>query len=465
MELTWRWSDLAAATRGETVAALPPDYVTGISTDSRSIGAGDLFVALRGDRFDGHEYMRDAQVAGASAAVVDELYAERNRETAPLPLLVVKDTLQAYGALAHYHRHRCGVSVVAVTGSVGKSSTRQMIAEMLRKRFHVHETEKNYNNLVGTPKTLLDIGPGVDIAVLEHGIDRPGEMARLAGISEPNVGVVVSIAPCHLERLGTLEGIAREKGLLLLAVRSDGWGVINLDSPYSTYFQALVNRSLCFSTQRHAAVHSDLIETDAQACPRFQVHDRQGSWSCSLSAHGRHHVANALAAWCVGDIYEIPPEDRIAALAEFRGSWGRLNRRPGLKGSVILDDVYNANPASLLAALETLQCSSAERRIAVIGDMFDLGPLAEAYHLRLGQEIPSFRADYLVTLGKLSRNVASGALDSGMPKDRVFECENHEEVVQRLSELAEAGDLILVKASRGMAMEKIVEQLVSPQKA
>lgn len=459
----WSWTDLINATNGQTVAGVPPDHTTGISTDSRSINQGELFVALRGERLDGHEFLREVRRAGAAAALVDELYMEQSQDTGPLPLLVVKDTLQAYGALARYHRRKCGVSVVAVTGSVGKSSTRRMIAEVLRRRFHVHESEKNYNNLVGTPKTLLAITQGVEVAVLEHGIDRPGEMARLAAISEPDVGVIVSIARCHLERLGTLEGIAREKGLLLLSVRPDGWSVINLDSPFASYFQALANRSLCYSVHRHASVWGDGIKTDSQARPRFTVHDRHGRWECSLSVLGPHQVANALAAWCVGEAYEVPPEDRIQALGEYRGSSGRLSRRPGLKGSVILDDAYNANPDSVRAALETLRCSSAERRIAVIGDMFDLGPRAEEYHQELGQEIPSYQVDFLFTLGPLSRCVARGALASGMSKDCVVECADHSEIVRRLSDLVEGGDLILVKASRGMAMEKAVEQLVVPE--
>ena len=465
MNSSRRWSDLIAATQGRTVADAPPDHVTGISTDTRSIEPGALFVALRGERFDGHDFIRDARRAGAAAALVDELYVERTGNETLLPVIMVKDTLRSYGALARYHRRQCGVSVVAVTGSVGKSSTRRMIAEVLRARLHVHEAEKNYNNLVGTPKTLLGLTPGVDVAVLELGIDRPGEMARLAAIAEPDVGVIVSIAPCHLERLGTLEGIAREKSLLLMAVRPDGWGVINLDSPFASYLQTLANRSLCYSVHRHAAVWGNEIKTDSQARPHFSVHDCHGQWPCSLSVHGSHQVANSLAAWCVGEVYDIPPEDRVQALAAYKGSWGRLTRRPGLKGSVILDDVYNANPVSVRAALDTLRCSSAERRIAVIGDMFDLGPRAEEYHRQLGQDIPSFQTDLLFTLGALSRHVAQGALVSGMSNDCVTECDDHDEVVEKLSHLVESGDLVLVKASRGMAMEKVVEQIVVPHAA
>ncbi len=462
-ETAWHWSDLLRATRGEALVDSPPDAVRGISTDTRALEAGDLFVALRGEKFDGHDYLKEARRAGASAALVDELYAKRNPDLRILPLIVVEDTLRAYGALAHFHRGRCSASVVAVTGSVGKSSTRQMIGDVLRTQFRVHEAEKNYNNLIGTPRTILGITPETEIAVLENGIDRPGEMAQLASMSEPDVGVIVSIAPCHLERLGSLEGIAREKGLLLLAVRPDGWGVINLDSRYASYFQALVNRSIGYRIGRNTAVWADGLELDADARPRFTIHDRHGEWRCELSAYGRHYVSNALAAWCVGEIYEVSPENRLKALAEFHSSWGRLNRRSGLKGSTVLDDVYNANPASVRAALDTLRHSSAQRRIAVIGDMFDLGPRANELHFELGREFLDYGADLLVTLGPLAQNLAEGAIESGMPQDRVFRCESHEEVASRIAELIGEGDLVLVKASRGMAMEKVVERIVASE--
>jgi len=416
-EPKWRWSDLLAATRGRSQSKSPPDHVTGISTDSRSIKRGELFIALRGEKFDGHDYLKDARRLGASAALVDELYAKRNSDLRVLPLIVVENTLRGYGALAHYHRKRCGASVVAVTGSVGKSSTRQMIAEILRRKLRVHEAEKNFNNLIGTPKTILEIEPETDIAVLENGIDRPGEMAQLASMSEPDVGVIVSIAPCHLERLGSLENVAREKGLLFLAVRPGGWGVVNLDSLYASYFQALVNRSVCYRIGRNTAVWADRIELDSEARPRFTVHDRHGEWRCEMSVHGRHQVSNALAAWCVGEIYEVPPEDRLEALAAFRSGWGRLRRRHGLRGSTVLDDVYNANPASVRAALDTLRLSSARRRIVVIGDMFDLGPRAPDFHRELGQEISNYSADILVTLGPLAEKVADGALDTNRSRN------------------------------------------------
>ncbi|HOE10635.1 MAG TPA: UDP-N-acetylmuramoyl-tripeptide--D-alanyl-D-alanine ligase [bacterium] len=459
MPFIWQGTDLLAATGGQPVGTIP-DSVTGISTDSRNIKTGDLFVALRGERFDGHDYLHDARMAGAGAALIDNMYLKQNASHLPLPSIVVEDTLVAYGNLARYYRRCLSFSVAAITGSVGKSTTRRMVAHILQRTFRIHETKKNYNNLVGTPKTLLEANADTDIVVLEHGIDRPGEMLRLARISEPNVGIVVSVAPCHLERLGTLEGIATEKGMLLTEVQPNGWGIINLDSPFASYLQSLPPHCLCFSLQRHAPVQCIHVETDDLARACFIVRDPHGTWSCNLSAPGAHLVTNALAAWCVGEIYGVPSEERSLALHEFQADWGRLRRRAGRNGSIVLDDVYNANPVAFRAALDTLRRTSASRRIAVIGNMLELGPRSAEYHRLLGQDIPEYGIDYLFTLGDLALCVNDGAIEKGFPQNCAVSCISHEELVQRLLELIKPGDLILVKASRGMAFESVVERII-----
>ncbi len=459
MSFIWHGTDLMVATNGHSVGAIP-DSVTGISSDSRTINGGDLFVALRGEQFDGHDYLHDARMAGAAVALIDELYLKQNASNLPLPSIVVEDTLLAYGNLARYYRRCLSFSVAAITGSVGKSTTRRMVAQILQRKFHIHETQKNYNNLIGTPKTLLETNPDTEVVVLEHGIDRPGEMLRLARISEPNVGIVVSIAPCHLERLGTLEGIATEKGMLLTEIQPNGWGVINLDSPFASYLQSLPPRSLCFSSQRHAPVQCIHVETDDLARAHFVVRDPHGTWSCHLSVPGAHLVTNALAAWCVGEIYGVPSEERALALQKFQGDWGRLRRRAGVNGSIILDDVYNANPVAFHAALDTLRRSSASRRIAIIGNMLDLGPHSPEYHRLLGQDLSDYNIDYLFTLGDLSSYVIDGAIEKGFSQNHVFLCTDHDELAEQLVDFVKPGDLILVKASRGMALESIVERIL-----
>ncbi|HYW02705.1 MAG TPA: UDP-N-acetylmuramoyl-tripeptide--D-alanyl-D-alanine ligase [Gammaproteobacteria bacterium] len=432
---------------------LGPDAdFTGLTTDSRRVSAGQLFVALRGARFDGHEYVRGAARAGASAALV-----ERYVEPGP-GQLVVADSRRGLGDLARLWRGRFDIPVVGVTGSNGKTTVKEMLASILRQRGPVLATEGNRNNDIGLPLTLCGLDGTHTAAVLEMGANHAGEIAYLAGVAQPVVGVVTNAGAAHLEGFGSREGVARAKGELFQALPPEGCAVINADDRYAGLWRELASgcRSLTFGLDPGADVRSGSIGTapvaDGTPGTRFELRLPADSITVSLPLPGRHNVMNALAAAAAALAVGVDAAGIRRGLEAMRPVTGRLQVVAGRHGARLLDDSYNANPNSLRAGLEVL-AGLGGRTWLVLGDMGELGDGSGGLHREAGEQARGAGVERLYALGELARETCAGFGEGA----------HHFDTPESLI-AAVAGDLapdvsVLVKGSRAMHMERVVQAL------
>ena len=456
--------ELATTTRGRWVGT-PPPAVEGVSTDTRTIAPGSLFVALRGERFDAHDFLPDAAARGAAAAVVAEPFAERGAPGAPagLPLLAVPDTLAALGAIARLHRRRFRIPVVAVTGSNGKTTTREMIAAVLSTRGKVLKTEGNLNNEVGVPLTLLGLDATHTAAVVEMGMSRSGEIARLAAIAEPQIGLVTLAGAAHLEGLGSIDAVADAKAELYQGLPPGGIAIANADDARMLRrAQASGRRMITFSAAKGRRGDVVVLEVVSQGDDglRFVL----GVGNRELAVHvpglvGAHNAANGAAAAAAAIALGCTDREIARGLAEVRpvGRRLRLERLPS--GVRLLDDCYNANPASTSAALRTLAdlaAATGARPVAVLGDMLELGPAEEEAHRALGAEAARAGVKALASFGPRSRLGAESARAAGLD---AFHTEDLASLVRWAKENVGPADVLLVKGSRGMKLERLVEAL------
>jgi len=444
---------VARMTGGRIFPPAAQAVVTGISTDSRTLRSGDLFVPLRGKNFDGHDYLLQAARRGAAACLSEDVIAGF-----PIPVVGVADTLQALGDLAAGFRQAFSGPVVAVTGSSGKTTTKDMLAGILACAGPGLATEGNFNNLVGLPLTLLKLKPRHRWAVLEMGMSARGEIARLARIAAPGIGVVTNIGAAHLEALENLEGVARAKGELFAALPPGGTAVINADDPRVLQLPVANGvRRVTYGCAPEATVRAEGIVTDGRAL-RFDLLLENDRHPVRLTVAGRHNVANALAAAAAAFALGHDGAAIVRGLEAFRPRSGRMELVSLANGCRLLDDSYNANPLSVRAALGTLAESGGARKIAVLGDMLELGEAAADLHREIGREAAA-RADAVIALGERAGDIASGAREGGLAAARVRVVADHAEAVAVLREWMRPGDWVLIKGSRGMRMEKIGAEL------
>ncbi|MGB9885536.1 MAG: UDP-N-acetylmuramoyl-tripeptide--D-alanyl-D-alanine ligase [Moorellales bacterium] len=432
--------------------------VLGIATDSRNLRPGELFFALPGRRFDGHDFVAEALQRGAAGAVVSRL------TSGALPpgdycLLLVEDTLAALQQWARAYRLRFPVLTVGITGSTGKTTTKDLVAQVLSTRWPTVATRGNFNNEIGLPLTLLELGPEHGALVVEMGMRGPGEIAFLCSLAVPQYGIITNIGPAHIERLGSLENIAAAKGELLAGLGNEGLAVLNYDD---LYCRSLGERYPCrvcyFGLGEGAEVRAEQIEVTPQGY-RFQVRMAGRTQPVSLPLWGRHNVLNALAALALGQAVGLEPEVMAEALSRARISGMRLEPVPGWGGSLILNDAYNANPASVRSALEVLAERRRGRAIAVLGDMLELGDYGPVAHREVGRTCARLGIDLLVTVGEAAREIAAGALAGGMAPERVHLFASPEPAADFLRSHLREGDLVLVKASRALGLESLVRAL------
>jgi UDP-N-acetylmuramoyl-tripeptide--D-alanyl-D-alanine ligase len=452
--------ELLAATGGRWLDP-PPAAVDGLSTDTRTMAAGALFVALRGERFDANAFLPAAAAAGAAAAVVS------SEVTAPpgLPRLLVADTLAALGAVARLHRHRFTLPVVGVTGSNGKTTTREMIAAILGERGPVLKTEGNLNNEVGVPLTLLGLHAGHQAAVVEMGMNHRGEIARLAAIAAPQVGVVTNAAAAHLEGLGTIDDVADAKAELYAGLPPGGIAVVNADDARMlARARASGRRMLTFAAgrQRRGDVVALEVISQEAAGLRFLLGIGNRELTVSLALVGAHNAQNAAAAACAAIALGCTDQEIVRGLAAVRpvGRRLRLERLP--RGLLLVDDCYNANPPSMEAALRTLsELARAEggRALAVLGDMLELGPGEAALHRGVGAAAAGVPVTRLFGFGPRSRETVAGAVAAGLAPEQTFQTEDLAALAEAVRAGAAPGDVLLVKGSRGMKLERLVEAL------
>ncbi len=450
----------------ETIAAFAGGTLTrgqgrvahAVSTDSRTIEPGALFVALRGENFDGHRYVGAAAKRGAVAAIVERGFRP-GEELSELPLIEVQDTLGGYQRLAAAYRRSLHLRVIGITGSNGKTSAKDFVAAVLSHGFRVLKTEGNFNNHIGVPRMLLRAGERDEIAVLEMGMNHAGEIAPLAAMAAPEVGIITNIGTAHLEFLGTTAAIAQEKGELAAAIPASGLVVLAAEDEFTP---AIARR--CAAPVRAVGFAAGDIRaeniTEDLCGSRFEVVDRDGGRAfASLPVPGRHMVQNSLFAFAAGRHFGISLTDGAAALRDVSLTKGRLQRRD-VAGLSFLDDTYNANPESMIAALETLaRIPVAGRRIAVLGRMGELGPEAPAGHRRVGDAAARIGLDYLVCVGAEARWIAEGAKARGLT--HLAAVEDTREAARCVREFARADDLTLVKGSRSAAMETLFTHLAA----
>lgn len=459
--------ELASATGGRWIGPRSC-AAAGISTDSRRLVQGNAFVALRGERFDAHDFLPAAAAAGASCAVVSTAWVARafaeNRSLPGLPLLAVEDTLAALGAVARLHRARFQVPLAAVTGSNGKTTTREMLGAILRARGPALVTEGNLNNEVGLPLTLLGLDGSHWAGVVEMGMSHPGEIARLCAIARPQVGVVTNAGPAHLEQLGTVEAVADAKAELYRALPEGGVAVVNADDPRMLLrARASGRRLVTFARGRGSqgdVVALEVLEHGPGGL-RFLLSMGNRELEVRLCLVGLHNCANAAAAAAAAAALGCSDREILAGLAAARpvGRRLRLERLPS--GITLLDDCYNANPSSMSAALATLAelaGRSGGRPLAVLGDMLELGAAGAEAHRALGAEAARV-ARALGAFGPSSRRLAEGARAAGLPEADLFQGEDLAALTDWVRARLAPGDLLLVKGSRGMRLERLVDSL------
>jgi UDP-N-acetylmuramoyl-tripeptide--D-alanyl-D-alanine ligase len=429
----------------------PNRTVTFVRTDSRTLEPEELFVALRGERFDAHDFLPDAAKAGAAAAIGERWPGEK---PAGFPFIVVEDSLRALQQLASAYRRSLEVHVVAITGSNGKTSTKDFTAAVLGARYEVTKTEGNLNNHIGLPLTILRTESVHDWAVWEIGMNHPGEIAPLAAIAAPDVAVITNIGMAHIEFLGSREAIAQEKGMLAEAVSAEGTVVLQAEDAFSDSIAARSRAKVMRAGIGRGDVQGSNLRADHDGT-RFVVESDGEKAEAHLRIPGEHMVRNALLAIAVGCVAGLSLEESAAGLQEVALTKGRLEQKT-IRGVHVIDDSYNANPDSMVAALRTIARVPVQgARIAVLGRMGELGTAAESGHRRVGEAAAEEKIECVVSVGDEAAWIGEAAREKGVGK--VFHVGSTDEATRLLREIAAPGDLVLVKGSRSARMEQIVE--------
>lgn len=471
-----RWGELTTrevldAVDGTVVYGLSRAAFTGISTDSRRIISGGLFWALTGNRHDGHQFVFDTLQKGAMGAVVSKRWweAEGARRAADHEIpedgpdfIAVDDTLQALGDFGAWWRRQHRAKVVGITGSSGKTTTKEMVAGVFGVRHKTLKNEGNFNNLIGLPLTLLRLTDGHDRAVLEMGMNRPGEIGRLTNIAAPDIGAIINIGRAHLEGLVNLDGVARAKCEMIHEMPPSGLMVLNGDDVRLMKAAGQGDlRKLTFGYKMENDVRATGIQELGKEGVRFTLVYDHDAWPARLRIPGRHNVSNALAAAAVGFGMGEDPETIINGLAAYPGMDGRFMIRTFPGGVTLVDDTYNANPSSLKAALDAIQSlvGEGEKLIVSLGDMLELGEAAIRSHREAGRWVSESGAGFFFALGAHNTEMKAGALEGGMPEEKVIAVSDHDEMIRLIANAAKGGAIVLVKGSRGMQLEKVVEGL------
>ncbi len=449
-------AEIAAAVGGSLCSNGGDTLVSGVSTDSRTLQVGELFVPLHGPNYDGHDYLRQAVEHGAAACLSEEVIG-----ALPVPVIQVEDTLQALGEIASYVRAGFAHPVFAITGTSGKTSTKQMLAAVLSRSSAGLKTEGNFNNLIGLPLTVCRLKPQQRWMVLEMGMSQPGEIARLSAIARPDVAIITNIGAGHLSGVGDIAGVARAKGELFDALASGACAVVNNDDVWLRALPLPAGvKKITFAIDSEADVRASDISGGRQV--EFTLHHGGHSVAVRLPLPGLHQVYNALAAAAAALSRGVDLDTVVAGLGDVEMVASRLEVCETAGGITILDDSYNANPQSMRAALTTLgdwPCSG--RRIAVLADMLELGDAAAQCHREIGIFAAS-QVDKIVVMGQWSSDVLAGvaAVENGRV-DEYLCCADHGAIVDWLRGNLHRDDCVLVKGSRGMRMERVVRQLHS----
>jgi UDP-N-acetylmuramoyl-tripeptide--D-alanyl-D-alanine ligase len=442
-----------------------------VSTDSRTVSGGDIFIALRGEQFDGHNFVADVIGKKAVCAVVDrKWYRERGKDLTNSPLVIVDDTTRALGDLAKVYRRKFAMPVIAIGGSNGKTTTKEMAAKVLGKELRVAKTSGNHNNQIGVPLTIFGFKKYHDAAVVEIGTNHFGEIKRLCEILEPNAGLITNIGAEHLEFFKNLAGVRKEEsGLFDFLSESKGVAVVNADDENIAGMKKIPRHKFGYgfrsTTSMRRNLAGRLFGMDKKGCALFEMKYKGKTELVRLKVPGVHNAMNALAAAAIGYRYGLNPVEIKSALEAYRAYEKRMQLIE-VGGVKILNDTYNSNPESAVAAIRWLSVvRTSGKRIAVLADMLELGESAKREHQRVGREVARANLNYLFTFGKLAKGIAAVA-DDGLGRKAnsnlttmVFD--DKEKLSEKILQVVSPGDAVLVKGSRGMKMEDVVNTLTS----
>lgn len=448
--------DLARTMEGRIVRGDPLQLVLSISTDSRTLQPGDLYVPLQGERFDGHDFIWEAVSRGAMGFLTSWSYTQED----DLVIIQVRDCLAALQALARELRNRSSYRTVGLTGSTGKTSTKDFLKSILARRFKVWANPKSYNNEVGLPLTILAADSQDQILIAELGMRGEGQITQLCEIVRPDMGIVTRIGPVHLETLGSEDRIARAEGELVEAIPETGLVVLNRDDRWFPYMAGKARgRVVSYGMDSEAEVRATDIELDQEARPSFQLVSRDRRTVVKLEVIGEHNVANALAAAALADELGVSMEEIREGLQEAQLSGMRMEmvRVDGIR---IINDAYNANPMSMKAALRTLShMGKRARTIALLGDMLELGEKAVYYHREIGREVVEQKIDFLIAVGDLSKYIYEAALEAGLEQKRALLVDSLDDAAKEIKKILSSGDVLLIKASRAIGLERVLERI------
>jgi len=429
--------------------------ITGISTDSRNIKIGNLFIPLKGEKYDGEMFLSSAIKNGASGILTREVKSIDLFKNTEAVVIYVRDTLLALHKIASYYRDKFDIPVIAVTGSSGKTTTKDMIAQILTKKYNILKTQGNFNNEIGLPLTIFQLKKDHNIAVVEMGMSGLGEIKILKGIAKPNVAVFTNIGVAHIEKLGSKENILKAKSELIEDFDDKKVIILNADDEMLIKLKGKLNSKYYDYGINNGKIRATNIRTENNFT-KYDLYINNNIKTVYLSVPGIHNVYNSLAAICTGIEFNVDIDLMIDALKDYKPEKMRLNIINTDK-FVIIDDAYNANPDSMKAAITVLKDLNAKRKVAVLGDMLELGHLSEEAHKEIGKYAVESGVDVILAFGANSKFIAEEAIKFGKNNKNIFYCSSKNEIYEILKNILKEGDLILVKGSRGMEMEDVVK--------
>ncbi|MBR2214686.1 MAG: UDP-N-acetylmuramoyl-tripeptide--D-alanyl-D-alanine ligase [Selenomonadaceae bacterium] len=454
------WEEIITATGAKEYLA-PSDRsekVTDVVTDTRRITPGTLFVALKGEKFNGEDFAKEALAKGAAGVMVSLECPAEKLPTAGGTVVRVADTLKAYQDIAGYYRQKFALPLVAITGSNGKTTTKDLTAAALSPLGEVLKTQGNFNNEIGLPLTLLGLKENHAAAVVEIGMRGLHQIEALAKVARPTIGVVTNVGETHMELLGSMDNIARAKGEMVEAINPGGTVILNADNEYVAKMTGKAKpgvKILTFGFSEKADVRGENVVTE-EGRTAFTATYQGQSQTYTLPLVGQHNVSNALASIAVALSLNVKPAEIAAGLAQAAVSHMRLECAK-MNDYLVVNDAYNASPMSMQAAIETVSQMATGRKIAVMGDMLELGKVAVEAHQKVGRQLAEHQFAVVVTRGEMGAYIAQAAKEAGVSE--VYDCPSHEAAAKVLRETLRPGDTVLFKGSRGMAMDKIIELL------
>ncbi len=455
MKLTAR--DIARFTHGTLVSGSPDSIVEAVSIDSRTLVRGDLFIAIEGPRHDGHHHVAKAVEAGAAGVVASKSVDVDDVSRSAFQVRV-DDTTRALQDLAQGVRERAELQVVAITGSMGKTTTKDAAAAAIGARHRVLKTRGNLNNLYGLPLSILKLGDE-DVAVVEMGMSEPGEIARLAEIAQPDVGVLTNVAEVHLEFFASISEIAEAKGELLVGLADGAIAVVNADDPLVLeQARKFSGRQIRFGLAESSDLRAHQIRSSSRGIC-FRASEGNDSVEVESSLHGRHNVYNLLAGLAAARALDVPLDAAASTLTSVMPARHRGERIWAPGPILLIDETYNSNPKALMAALDALAEEDGARRVAVVGDMLELGPKAAEFHREAGRHAATLEIGLLVGVGPLGREIVNGAREAGLAPDRTLSFDDADEAGASLATRLLEGDVVLMKGSRGAGLDRTIEFL------